>query len=427
VAGAGNSQPALNTYLGIDCGTSAVRVCAIDDQDRIQGLTSHPLETQSPDSWQIAVTGCLQDLFGLIPAETIRSIAVDGTSGTVLLCDETGKPLSEAIMYNDAAYGDELKKLDAPEAVPALSVTAGLPKAMHLANRTNVKDAIVVHQSDWLSGWLGGHVGFSDENNALKTGYDPQQRAWPQWLRSTLPGHVQLPEVVIPGTQIGSAARILQNLGVSPHTLIRAGTTDSTASFLATGTDSLDCGVTTLGSTLVIKQLCNTQITDLGRGIYSHRLGDSWLTGGASNTGGAVLGHFFTVEEIEQLSRQINPEQETGLHYYPLLKAGERFPIYDPGLQPVLSPRPELDGDFLHAMLEGMATIEKTGYQTLNSLGCDRIKRVQTAGGGAGNAVWKRIRERIIGCPIAPAQNTEAAYGSALLAKYGSSLFDRFN
>jgi sugar (pentulose or hexulose) kinase len=427
MAGPGNSQPALNTYLGIDCGTSAVRICAIDDQEQIQALTSHSLETQSPDSWQTALRGCLQDLFRLIPAETVRSIAVDGTSGTILLCDETGLPLTGAIMYNDAAYGDELKKLDAPEAVPALSATAGLPKAMHLASRTKVKDAIVVHQSDWLSGWLGGQVGFSDENNALKTGYDPQQRAWPPWVRSALPSHVQLPEVVIPGTQIGSAARILQDLGVSPHTSIRAGTTDSTASFLATGADNLDRGVTTLGSTLVIKQLCQTQIIDLGRGIYSHRLGDSWLTGGASNSGGAVLKHFFTVEEIEQLSRHINPEQETGLHYYPLLEPGERFPVYDPGLQPGLSPRPELDSDFLHAMFEGIATIEKTGYQTLNSLGCDRIKRIETTGGGAANAVWTRIREKITGCPIAPAQHTEAAYGSALLAKYGSSLFDRFS
>jgi sugar (pentulose or hexulose) kinase len=426
MAGPGNSQPALNTYLGIDCGTSAVRICAIDDQDGIQGLASRPLETQSPASWQIAVTGCLQDLLGQIAAETIRSIAVDGTSGTVLLCDETGQPLTGPIMYNDAAYGDELKRLDAPEAVPALSVTAGLPKAMHLATSAKVKHAIVVHQSDWLSGWLGGRVGLSDENNALKTGYDPQQRRWPKWVRSALPGHVQLPEVVIPGTQIGNAAGILQDLGVSPHASIRAGTTDSTASFLATGADRLDCGVTTLGSTLVIKQLCNTQIIDLGRGIYSHRLGDSWLTGGASNTGGAVLRHFFTVKQIEQLSRQINPEQETGLHYYPLLEAGERFPVCDPGLQPGLSPRPELDSVFLHAMLEGIATIESTGYQTLNSLGCERIKRIETAGGGACNVAWTRIRERITGCPIVPAQHTEAAYGSALLAKYGSSLFDRF-
>lgn len=44
--------------------------------------------------------------------------------------------------------------------------------------------------------------------------------------------------------------------------------------------------------------------------------------------------------------------------YYPLLKAGERFPRYDPMKQPCLEPRPEDDAVFLQGMLEGMADIE---------------------------------------------------------------------
>lgn len=75
--------------------------------------------------------------------------------------------------------------------------------------------------------------------------------------------------------------------------------------------------------------------------------GNSWLVGGASNTGGAVLRQYFTSEQLQQLSAKIDPSQPSGLHYYPLTKPGERFPVNDPQLQPQLAPRPADDAQFL--------------------------------------------------------------------------------
>ncbi|TIT30106.1 MAG: carbohydrate kinase, partial [Mesorhizobium sp.] len=65
-------------------------------------------------------------------------------------------------------------------------------------------------------------------------------------------------------------------------------------------------------------------------GIYSHRLGDTWLAGRASNSGGKVLAQHFPLARIIELSAMIDPTTETGLDYYPLGTAGERFPIADP-------------------------------------------------------------------------------------------------
>ncbi len=62
--------------------------------------------------------------------------------------------------------------------------------------------------------------------------------------------------------------------------------------------------------------------------------------GGASSTGGAVLKEFFTSEQLKELSAQIDPDQPSGLDYYPLTKPGERFPVNDPHLEPRLTPRP---------------------------------------------------------------------------------------
>jgi D-ribulokinase len=69
--------------------------------------------------------------------------------------------------------------------------------------------------------------------------------------------------------------------------------------------------------------------------------------GGASNTGGAVLRHFFSNDELGRLSSSINPDMPSGCDFYPLLTPGERFPINDPGLQPRLHPRPADDALFL--------------------------------------------------------------------------------
>jgi len=334
--------------------------------------------------------------------------------------------LTDVLMYNDASAGEQLGMLHPPPDSPALSATAGLPKVLQLAGQAHGQPAIVQHQADYVSGWLCDRYGFSDENNALKTGYNLQTREWPDWVINSLPENITLPDVKNPGSPIGHAGKLLRSLGISANTQIVAGTTDSTAAFLATGVTGLDQGVTTLGSTLVIKQLSHSEIIDSKRGIYSHRLGNVWLTGGASNSGGNVLHQYFTNEQIHSLSQQIDPRCDSGLDYYPLTTAGERFPTSDPGLQPRLKPRPTDDHEFLKGMMEGIAHIEASGYETLKSLGTAPIKEVISAGGGAINPVWNRIRERILGVPVTRAHHTEAAYGAARLAMHGTSLFDRY-
>lgn len=92
--------------------------------------------------------------------------------------------------------------------------------------------------------------------------------------------------------------------------------------------------MTSLGSTLAIKLLSNTRIEDARFGVYSHRLDDKWLVGGASNTGGAVLRQLFSDEQLEKLSAQINPMEASSLDYYPLPAEGERFPVADPKMVP---------------------------------------------------------------------------------------------
>jgi sugar (pentulose or hexulose) kinase len=128
-----------------------------------------------------------------------------------------------------------------------------------------------------------------------------------------------------------------------------------------------------------------------------------------------VLRHFFSDEELINLSGQIDSQQPSLLEYYPLLSQGDRFPINDPNLTPKLEPRPTNSVQFLHGLLESMARIEALGYQKLQQLGADKLIQVYTAGGGAKNLTWSKIRQRYLQVPVTSAINTEAAYGTALL------------
>ena len=205
--------------------------------------------------------------------------------------------------------------------------------------------------------------------------------------------------------------------------MVVSGTTDSIAAFIAAQVDRPGQAVTSLGSTLAIKMISETRVDNAEYGVYSHRLGDgSWLVGGASNTGGAVLRSLFSDQELRMLTEAINArgfESRTGLTYYPLLKPGERFPVNDPKMQPILSPRPKDDSLFLQGIFESLARIEGEAYRLLAKLGATPVQEVLSAGGGSVNEVWTRMREREIGVPVRKAEQGEASYGSALLARQG--------
>lgn len=409
-------------FLGIDFGTSGARAIVIDPQGRIQAQVSQPLSEQSASAWQTT----LWQLLRQIPTPLrhhLRSIAVNGTSSTVLLCAANGNPLDLPLLYNDdrgAAVLDQVRRI-APANHTVISATSSFAKLWWWAKGEGQQDWAAsphfLHQADWLSFLLHGKLGVSDYHNALKLGYDVEQLRYPDWLQ-TLVLPFQLPEVFAPGTLIGPVQpKIAAEFELPSDCWVCAGTTDSIAAFLASGAKEPGEAVTSLGSTLVLKLLSTTRLEDTRYGIYSHRLGNLWLVGGASNTGGAVLRQFFSEAELELLSCQIPLDHPSPLDYYPLLKPGERFPINDPTLVPRLEPRPDSSSEFLHGLLESMARIEARGYQLLQNLGATALTRVYSAGGGAKNQTWTAIRFRHLQVPVLSSSQTEAAYGTARLAR----------
>jgi sugar (pentulose or hexulose) kinase len=90
--------------------------------------------------------------------------------------------------------------------------------------------------------------------------------------------------------------------------------------------------------------------------------------------------------------------------------------VDDPGLEPVLEPRPVSDALYLQALLEGIAAIEQAGWQRLQQLGAPPVQRVISLGGGARNPQWRAIRERVLDRPVINRPKCSAALGMARLA-----------
>ncbi|HZG40140.1 MAG TPA: FGGY-family carbohydrate kinase [Nodosilinea sp.] len=412
---------ALPLALGIDVGTSGVRAAVVDPQRHLcwEYRQSYP-DQPAPDCWQQALFALLQAIPGAIATQVGR-VAIDGTSGTVILCDSAGEPMTSPLLYNHPCQASlAAVKALVPARSPAASATSSLAKLMWwhqtLDAGTWQQAAYLLHQADWLSAQLHGQWGLSDYHNSLKLGYDVGTLSYPLRMLEQ-PWSPVLPRVLAPGEVVGPVtAAVAQRFGLSPGCEVVAGTTDSIAAFLASGASSPGDGVTSLGSTLVIKLLSDRRIDASEYGIYSHRLGQHWLVGGASNTGGAVLEKFFDREALATLSQRIDPSTPTSLDYYPLAQPGERFPINDPNLAPRLSPRPEDDAAFLHGLLMGMARIEQRGYDLLAQLGAAPLRQIYTAGGGATNETWRQLRAGLMPVPIKNAASTEAAVGSAYLA-----------
>ena len=326
-------------------------------------------------------------------------------------------------MYDDTRSRQSAERIDrvAPRRSAARGRSSSLAKLLNLIDTLKPQSAVLaLHQADWILGRLCGRFGVSDWNNALKLGYEPETGRWSPWISRLGVDPSILPRVLPPGTVAGTLRPdLVDALGLDGDVLVCTGTTDSTAAVLATGASRSGDAVTVLGTTLVVKVLSAQPIAAPEYGVYSHRFDDLWLAGGASNTGGGVLRTFFSDSDIQALSAMLRPTEPTSLDYYPLPGPGERFPINDPGLQPRLEPRPAEDWRFFQGILEGIARIEAHGYALLRRLGAPAPTRVFSIGGGAENAGWTQIRERMLGVPILPPRHREPAYGAALLALRG--------
>ncbi len=429
-------------YLGVDLGSSGLRLAVLAEAGAPGGDPASPvLERQSPypgrfedpEAWRQG----LIDLLAAVPEgvrRRVAAVAIDGTSGTLLACGPGGRllppPLADALPYHQACpeQAGAIATLLAAESGacadhPAASSSGSLARALRLlalAREAGLAQGLLLrHQADWLMGWLLADWRWGEEGNNVRLGWDLRQGRWLAGVAEGL-GADALPGIRSSGNRLGRLAPAAAAcLGLPADCQVVAGSTDANAAVLAADPEAGD-GITVLGTTLVLKQFVAAPLA--GAGLSNHRVGGRWLAGGASNAGAGILRRFFNDAQIAELSRQITPERPTGLALRPLSRRGERFPVDDPELEPILEPRPTSDARYLQALLEGLTAIEVAGWRRLRELGAPALRRVISVGGGARNSQWRALRARALGIPVLNRPKRTAALGMALLARASSRM-----
>ncbi len=412
----------MTVTLGLDFGTSGVRAIALDGLGHVLAAGRAPYSIATVSTWEPALWGVLAQIPAPVCAQ-VQAVAIAATSATVLVTDGRGQPLGAPLLYREACPPEIVARATAiaPAGHIAATATSSFSKYLHLLD--GGVEGFLWHQADWLGFLLHGQWGISDWHNTLKLGFDPETLTYGDWLPQRAELH--FPATVLPPGMAIAPLRpeIARRFGFAPQCWVGAGTTDSTAAFLAaTGSPTLGTAVTSLGSTMVLKILGDRRIDHSSYGLYSHRLDlegrTYWLTGGGSNTGGIVLQQLFD-DRLTTLTAQIDPTvpcPEPYCQYYPLPSPGERFPISDPHMLPRLTPRPEQEALFLYGILASLARIEFQGYTLLQHLGAPPPERLYTVGGGSRNPIWTHLRAQRLP-PLHQPIHPEAAYGTALLAR----------
>jgi D-ribulokinase len=434
----------MELVVGVDIATAAVRAVAADAKGKIHAEGQSPLpepvsphpgwSEQDPHAWWPATAQAVRRLTAKLGrnSESIAALSVSSTSGTVVALDAGGEPIGPSLTYADqrAAAQARIAQSSGEDRWRQLGLTIqpsfGLPKWGWLVAREADERRVcrLAHASDLVVTRLIGHPAPTDWSHALKSGYDPIRGEWALEATSALEidEHL-LPEVLRPtdvaGTICASAAGIT---GLPEGCEVRLGMTDSCAAQLAAGAGSPGRFVSVLGSTLVLRGASDRLMTDPCGAVYSHRHPQGWwLPGGASSSGGRCLTMSFAGEgALAALDEQASAAGPARTVIYPLPGRGERFPFVAPEAEGFILGDPQSTVERYRATLEGVAFIERLGYERLSALGAEIRPPIRAAGKGSSSTVWNRIRATVLGIPLLRVADASTVRGACILAAAGT-------
>jgi sugar (pentulose or hexulose) kinase len=390
-------------FLGIDCATQSSRSVLIDGDGAIYArhtIDLAPVQrgsdgrlTQDPQSWLSAVDGHFAYALNQAKEQQlhISGASISATSGTFVLADKDGKPVAPAAMYNDGRAANPLAR--AEKTIEEVGAGAYL----------------FAHTPEYVVAHITGHplhAVATDWSHAMKTGVDLHSQGWSAGaLETATHNGITLPKVVAPGTLLGKSI-----VGDIP---IYAGMTDGCTAQISVGATSIGSAVSTLGTTLVLKVVGVNEIA--GPGFYSHLLpAERWLGGAASNLGGISFEKYQS--DIKSWDQKAAAHGPASFVIYPLVGAGERFPIANKDMKCVATGSALNEADEYRAILEGIAFAERYSYEILEGAGAQISGAIYSAGGGSRSAIWSAIRATVMHRPIATVKDSGSDLGAAKIA-----------
>ncbi|PLK47091.1 xylulokinase [Uliginosibacterium sp. TH139] len=439
----------MSCYLGIDLGTSEVKVLLLDDQHQRLATAAHPLglsrpvplwAEQNPADWWQACCAALDELAASYPQfmARVRGIGLSGQMHGAVLLGEGDAVLRPAILWNDGRSQAECQEM--MDECPALAQIAGnlampgftAPKLRWLAKHEPAVFAAihsVLLPKDWLRLKLSGEK-VSEMSDAAGTLWlDVAQRDWSDELLA-LCGltRAQMP-CLVEGSEV--SARLLPALaarwGLPSEVLIAGGGGDNAASAVGIGAVQPGAGFLSLGTSGVLFVVNDAFRPNPQSAVHAfcHALPGRWHQMSVMLSAASCLkwvtqltGRVDEAALLAEVAQLDVAAREAAPIFLPYL-SGERTPHNDPHAQGVF-----FGLGFTHAgadlgwsVLEGVAFAFRDGLAALQSAGT-RVAQLSLVGGGARSALWAQLLADVLQTEIVTHAGGEAggALGAARLA-----------
>jgi len=438
-------------YLGIDLGTSEVKLLLLDAGGRIVATAGSALTLSSPEplwseqnpaDWWRATGDAVSRLRAAHPVEfaAVRAIGLSGQMHGAVLLDQADTVLRPAILWNDGRSHAECAELEA--LAPRLHDIAGnlampgftAPKLLWVRQHEPevfARVASVLLPKDWLRLQLCGDK-VSDPSDAAGTLWlDVARRDWSDELLAACGlSRSQMPRLVESNQASGLLRpELAQAWGLGPEVIVAGGAGDNAASAIGIGATRPGDGFISLGTSGVLFVVNDRYRPNPGSAVHAfcHALPQRWHQMSVMLSAASCLRWFCQLvgrdeatllAELAPHDSAVMPLDDGAPLFLPYL-AGERTPHNDPfapGVFHGLKAR-TTRADCTYAVLEGVAFGLADGLDALRAAGTE-VRQLSLVGGGARSGFWAQLIADALGVEILVHTGSEAggALGAARLA-----------
>ncbi len=431
-------------YIGVDLGTSAVKLLLMDEKGKIHKVVSreYPLyfpnpgwSEQKPEDWFAQTMDGLKELLSECDKSQVAGISFGGQMHGLVILDENDEVIRPAILWNDGRTVEECDYLNNVIGKETLSrYTANIsftgftaPKILWVKNKEPenfARIAKIMLPKDYIAYKLTGvHcTDVSDASGMLL--FDVKNRCWSKEMCEIC--HVkeeQLAKVYESYETVGCLLpEIAAQLGVSDQVKVAAGAGDNAAAAVGTGTVGEGRCNISLGTSGTIFISSEKFGVDKHNALhaFAHADGHYHLMGcmlSAASCNKWWMDDIIGTKNYGEEQAQIEKLGENHVYFLPYLM-GERSPHNDPNARGTFigMTMDTTRADMTQAVLEGVAFALRDSLEVAKSLNIP-IERTKICGGGAKSPLWKKIIANVMNLKVDVIESEEGpGYGAAMLA-----------
>lgn len=440
-------------FIGIDVGTSAVKLLLVDETGKIRNSASaeYPLffpqpgwSEQNPTDWWDAVGQCFRELLDGCDASLVAGIGVGGQMHGLVALDENDAVIRPAILWNDGRTQEETDWLNQVIGKEKLSqLTANIafagftaPKLLWMKKHEPenfARISKIMLPKDYINYRLTGvHAcDYSDASGMLLL--DVANKCWSrEMLEIVGVSEKQMPKLFESFQVIGTVKpETAKALGLPEGVKVVAGAGDNAAAAVGTGTVGDGACNISLGTSGTIFIASDKFGVDPNNALhaFAHATGAYHLMGCILSA--ASCNKWFCDEILgtkdyagEQLLITGDRLGTNRVFFLPYLM-GERSPINDTNARGTFTglSMDTTRADMVQAVLEGVAFAVRDCFEIAKSLGVP-IESSKVCGGGAKSPLWQKILANVLNIRLELPQAEEGpGYGGAMLAMVGDGAY----